>query len=535
MHVAETHQRGSAGRSQVDADFEWIGWGVIRNSDHDVGNGIDLFLLARGERLHDSGRMVTAQVKSGPSFFDRPARENGQVTGWWFGESDDGHLKRWLTQPFPHLVVIHDVETRISYWVHVRPDAVVRTGQGWKILVPANQKVDRESLPDLRAIAARAPATYEGAVWTGRLEGLADDDRWRYALVAPRLVAPHPNSGIPQPLVPEQATAMLLQGRAGEFANHAREEDSVPDLAEARDHQDWGWRFVGGMHQLLSQRSFEAFEQLAAEAPTVPARVAASAVLSAAYARAEVFAHSAALVRSMLEVPHLLPVDRAWLHVHLARALREANAQDEALALIGEAEAILSQIADDPVAAAMRASAAMLWWRLTWLEGADIAKLVTALDTRVRWWSTDSTVGALDKFLRESFEEGTVGRPLELAAGDPGSGELVAAEVAADLRGDVSQAQWLAVVRARQHVALPRQHDEAQARYAALNDLRRVGADKPLDQALRALWRSGPLEEVARLAETTADVAWTRTNWKTNLVAWRRAADVMPAAAAASA
>ena len=67
-----------------------------------------------------------------------------------------------LTGPFsPHLLVLHDPKTRTSHWVHVTKEAVTSTGNGFKVLVSAVQRVDatsRESLLDVAASAESAIA-----------------------------------------------------------------------------------------------------------------------------------------------------------------------------------------------------------------------------------------------------------------------------------------------------------------------------------------------------------------------------------------
>jgi len=58
---------------------------------------------------------VGAQVKSGPSWFEPEATDDdGNVTGWWFDE-DQAHWDAWLTHSIPHVIVLQDLDTKISY------------------------------------------------------------------------------------------------------------------------------------------------------------------------------------------------------------------------------------------------------------------------------------------------------------------------------------------------------------------------------------------------------------------------------------
>ena len=126
MRASEEEQTSTAGVSEVCAKFERIGWGPVRNSDHDLGT--DLLVLARDPRRFDRGLIVGVQVKAGPSYFDRPLRENGEVTGWWYREDGTEHFDDWVMHCLPHLVVLHDLDANTSYWVHVTSDKVVFNG-----------------------------------------------------------------------------------------------------------------------------------------------------------------------------------------------------------------------------------------------------------------------------------------------------------------------------------------------------------------------------------------------------------------------
>jgi len=137
--------------------FERIGWGPVRNEAHDLGT--DLLVQARDSRRFDRGLIVGAQVKAGPTYFEDEERdEDGAVVGWWYYEPGAAHFDDWVTHCLPHLLVLHDLHADVSHWVHVTADRVTRTGKGCKILVPADQTIDREHLDDLLSVAARQRA-----------------------------------------------------------------------------------------------------------------------------------------------------------------------------------------------------------------------------------------------------------------------------------------------------------------------------------------------------------------------------------------
>src|SRR5665213_3873444 len=113
MRASREGQIGSAAEDEASANFVRLNWGVARNPDHDLGT--DLWLMPCDERLLDLGLIVGAQVKGGPSRFGRPKYDSERnVVGWWF-RVDRRHVDYWLSHVAPHFLVLHDLETRISY------------------------------------------------------------------------------------------------------------------------------------------------------------------------------------------------------------------------------------------------------------------------------------------------------------------------------------------------------------------------------------------------------------------------------------
>jgi hypothetical protein len=197
MRASQSGLTGAEGQAAVEQQFIRLRWGVVPNPvEHDLGT--DLWLMARDPRRFDLGALVGAHVKSGDSWFKSPERDDsGQVVGWWFSDSDGKHFKYWKDHNVPHILVLHDLNTGTSYWVHVTADRFVSTGKGSKILVPADQTIDEEHLPALLDVATgqRKPAQWEGSAFQGN-EPILRPDRLRHALLTPRLIAPHPNLAV---------------------------------------------------------------------------------------------------------------------------------------------------------------------------------------------------------------------------------------------------------------------------------------------------------------------------------------------------
>ena len=204
---------GGEGLSRVKANFQRIKWGPVENTSHDLGT--DLFVQARDIRGFSRGLVVGVQVKAGASYFERPLRREGRIEGWWYREDDRRHFEEWTAHCLPHLLVLHDLDQDVSYWVHVTADAVVSTGKGCKILIPKAQTIDPENVDDLYAVACqqRAAPVLEGTSFHGLEGGIPPARLLRYALLAPRLVAPNPNAGRDTPISAVQGLALLAQGR----------------------------------------------------------------------------------------------------------------------------------------------------------------------------------------------------------------------------------------------------------------------------------------------------------------------------------
>ena len=135
MRASAEGLSGARGEVAVEDQFLGLNWGVAKNPrEHDLGT--DLWLMARDARRFDLGALVGAQAKRGRSWFERPEYgESGEVVGWWYPDTDR-HFKYWTEHRVPHILVLHDPDTSVSYWVHVTADKVVDTGKNAKILVP---------------------------------------------------------------------------------------------------------------------------------------------------------------------------------------------------------------------------------------------------------------------------------------------------------------------------------------------------------------------------------------------------------------
>jgi hypothetical protein len=485
VRASQQEQTGGIGVSEVAANFQRIGWGpVIPNTPHDLGT--DLFIQARDGQRFDRGLFVGVQVKAGPSWFDRPDHgEDGSLVGWWYYEPNTGHFDDWVRHGLPHLLVLHDLDTRISYWVQITAKAVQPTGQGAKILVPADQTIDPEHRNALLTAAAtqKQATPLEGRALANGVGAIAPAHRFRHALLVPRLIAPHRNSGAAQAIGPEEAVALLAQGRLRDFTRFAEEHAVVPGLEEAGSSSDWRWRFVGAFGWLVTQGDANALAATVDDAPTPASRTAARVVTACALMNAERYADAIEMLSPGED--EATPIDRAWVLVQRARARAEigdiASARDDA----ATARRLLIGDPDDVTASAIGGAAAGLLFQTAAWGDRKLEDVLAANDTAVAWWRSQTLSWGLIDAADHSFRQWADDQASRIQFEDTVNNQLFAALTNADLGGE--QGEWRRAGSLLARHTLVVEHDRGDpARQAdALDELRRSGDKSSLTLAAR--------------------------------------------------
>jgi hypothetical protein len=412
---------GTAGQSHVAGQFEGLNWGVAPNPYHDLGT--DLWLMARDDRRFDLGLLVGAQVKTGKNksdggkYFKEPKRDSrGKVVGWWYRESlRDDHFDYWLKHSIPHILVLHDLKSHTSYWVHVTNEAVVRTSGGAKILVPKNQRLNAANAGRLLDVAVSQrgrEGSWEGSDWPD-IAKLGPDDLLRYALITPRLIATRRTPRVRNDDNPSEAIAMLVQLRFTELDGQRELAKRLPGIdpppflsaEEARDSPDWEWNLYGNLHQYLSDGDPETFAGLVEAAPLNTAQRAAAVVLFAA-SLIERGRWNEALALTADELAHakrLDPVNFAWIEVQHARCLLEVGKHKKARRIAIRIQRIQSVAAADPTAMAITASAAGILFRASGWFPQRHSGFVSSIDTAAGWWRSQTIAQGLETFLDDRF------------------------------------------------------------------------------------------------------------------------------------
>ncbi|MYV40192.1 DUF4365 domain-containing protein [Streptomyces sp. SID1328] len=563
MRGSEQEQTGGAGVSRVIADFTDLGWGPVENTRHDLG--IDLFLQVRDERRFDRIILMAAQVKSGPSYFGAPTSDDqGTCTGWWYAESDARHFEDWVQHALPHLLVMHDDATRTSYWAHVTKEAVQSTGDGFKIHVPIHQKVEPSSRDTLLEVAtsAKQQPVLQGTSFAAGARAVAPGRALRHALLTPRLIAPHRNTSFERTLAPEEAIALVTQGRVQDLKWYI-EKGSNPQLAGADSRSRlWEWRFFSAYHDAVVDSNFQPLLDLARDAcpaPPTPGerkrkpeqthRIAASVVTGAAFLTAtERLEEAEALLEAAGE--DLLPIDQAWVLIHRAIVMSEQGDLDTSRRLAAEAQRSVALDLDDVTATAIGASAADFLFRTSGLEAKDLGATMTAVDTAASWWRSQTVAWALEEHEEKAFRAWGECEDPGTWPSEEAQNRLLSAWLSASLAGTRGPAAAALAQHARheviQHeaawrndaaVELSVQHSQpgqvptgphARGLEDTLDELRRYGCTKTLQIAVQRLWAAGPASPVQAAVQRSVTAPWTHTNAPTKLALLRHAGDLLP-------
>lgn len=524
--ASASEQTGSTASLEVRAKFTRIDFGFAVINEHD--NGTDVFLLVRDARRFDLGLTLAAQIKGGKRWFrEQVHNPDGNARGWWFRDDNGEHIDDWLNHGLPHLVVLHDLETDTSYWAHVAPEAVKVTGKGKKIFVPASQRVDEDSRDTLIGIAATArPApVWEGAAWRGATS-VVENDRLRYALLAPRLIAPHRNLSVDTSLSAYQAIAMVMQTRIFDLLEF-EERGHLPTVADAENGKDWYWRLYAALRRRVTAGDIDHFAGIWTDGPDAAARTAAAVSAAACLMENDRPDDAIPILQKAIDQDEAGPVDHAWLSVQLARAYLEIGRVDEARSIAASVQGISRTHSSDATATAIAGAGIRLIYSAADLCEGDLAATVEASDTAVTWWRHESIGWALGETLDRTFNEWVQDGSVGYSARDDAHDELLAASLNATFVGLHSEWRALIAMLGRDTlIRLTRHSDHEQAR-AGLSALLRSGQANRLEKAVYRLVNDGPAAPVAELAETIHLDKLTRTTAGAALAFLKAAAVVL--------
>ena len=533
MRAGKNERIGASGETKVKAKFEDLEWGTNYNHEHDLGT--DLWLHARDARRFDLGVLVGAQVKSSDdgdgSYFSRPTTGD-EVEGWWYSESAQDHFKYWTDHAVPHLLVLHNHETGISYWVHVTRDTVVETGKGAKILVPASQMIDADHRDALLEVATsqRLGTTWAGSVWSSRNQ-VYREDRLRYATIAPRLVAPHPNA-MPTTLEPEQAIALVMQMRLRDLDSPHGPDRQYPTMEAAAAHDNWRWRLYAALRQYIHAGDPQSLDALTASATTPEERAASSAIQAACFVESGRIKEAQAVLMAALDRDDAAPADNAWLQVQHARCLRDLGDVAEAQRTALEIQNLRQAAPEDPTVLAICGAAADIVFSTLPLGNGDLAGTITGRDTPTAWWRSQvMSTGLADHFAGD-FKRWANDESVTYGKADTAWLSLRAVSLMSGFAGDHASWRHSLSLLAQRQLMTCESGGSIEPVVISLHDLRWAGDHKALEKATRRVVLDGPAEAAREVARTIDLARSTRTSIQSDIAFLKRSADVLAAEAA---
>jgi len=525
MRAPKNEAKGSSGQSFVKGQFEELGWGAVSNDEHDLGT--DLWLMARDARRFDLGALVGAQVKNWALEFDAPATHDGQE-GWWFADSSD-HFDYWLEHRVPHIQVFYDKTARVSYWVHITSQATITTGKQRKIFVPKAQTVDPEHFDDLIAVATSSPSgqTWEGSAWLPGQQ-IPEEAKLRYAMIVPRLVAPHGNASV-ESISADEAIALLVAYRLWEIGDHYLEVQPLLADSGGLTSDDPAWKLYGELRAWAVEGDLKPLKETISDLPA-HIRAARTSMTAAALLEEGEARQAAAIVEAALEdYDAYNPVDHAWLTLHLVRCYVEIGRIGQARTLALEVVPIGQVASSDPTARFLSGVASDAIFSLSGWQAADLAAMVQARDNAASWWRSQTMTIGLGKYLESSFKDWANDRSVTFEAFDETWTKLRSTTLISGFGADTSNWAYSASLLAQ--YMLMQSRDPAQAA-SALGLLRIAGRTKELKLAVEFLLDRGPVAPIELALRDIELEHSTRGSLQTDLELIGIASVLIPAEAA---
>lgn len=513
MRASEQEQIGGAGVSEVCAKFQRLGWGPVVNHMHDLGT--DLLVQVRDDRGFDRGLIVGVQVKAGPSWFDQVVRDqDGGVSGWWYYEGSTSHFDDWVTHRLPHILVLHDLDSNDSYWVHVTAERVTGTGKGCKIFVPSSQTLDEQQRDKLMVVATeqKAAPPLEGTAFNASAGNVPPSRRIRYALLTPRLVAPHRNLGYDSAISPEEALALCARGRFADLLNFCKRHDTIPNVDQPYKGGDHRWALARALWSWVHSGELEELIAASSSASTNEARAASNILLACAYSKLDRPADAIKLLDDLISQDDFASIDHAWALVQRARFRAELGAIEVARDDAVQAQRLLSGDEDDITASGLASAAAMLLFNTADTLNGDLAGLINASDTAIAWWRSQNISWALNETAQQAFRAWAQDSSERWVSEDTEAINLFAAEFSADITGEHKAWMHVSALSARLRVMNSHADMNIEGVSDALNDLRKSGDHASLKLATAQVRRVGPVDSLVRALQKLNPGNWTHTN-----------------------
>lgn len=506
-------QLGDSGERAAEVFFLDLQWGPLPTGVQDLGT--DLFIQLRDKSGVDLRLMLGAQVKTGDSWFDSPGSSDGR-SGWWYKEPDKSHAEYWANHHVPHILILQSEDRTTRVWAVLSKDTIVDTGAGFKVFVPAEQTLDpswRETWVRYASESRVAPPL-EGSRWKFSIDELPRAEWARFALLAPRLVAPHPNKGFSTAINWAEAIAICVQAESERWDHYAENLAVVPTSSDAQSADDVGWRFAAAIRQWIDEGSIELLEAFDAGS-NVALSVARSVCLSVAYFDRQKFSLAASTIDAA--ITEELSVDHVWLAVHRSRILAETGDADAALELLAKANVEVASVASDVTVSALRSSILWSLYELSDRESLDLSAVAPGMDTTTSWWRTQSVASGLASWTTRVFRGWGRDRAKRFGGSNAAHNELFSAALIARLAGDTSGYRSATTYMAMVDLAVPAELNPSVR--SSLDSLRECGSEEEIELAIGRIKDEGPLEDLRQSIAVITPETITHTSWRADLVA----------------
>ncbi|MDO4792093.1 MAG: DUF4365 domain-containing protein [Buchananella hordeovulneris] len=537
MRKNQATSLGEAGESYIKAQFEELGWIATPIKYQDTGT--DLYLCPRDADGNEMPVLIGAQIKSGPSFFKYPKKDKRRNTIGWTFYSDRKHADRWLDHPLPHIIVLYDHKTRIAYWNLITRESVRKTKKGYAIFVPKDKLITQELAEQLAENATELiirKNSWAFTAWTGS-NNIAADAKLRYALIAPRLIAPHPNLYITEiDGLQTLSTILLDRNHLRRIANSETlhtpfscTDTQVEDLKlVVKDADDeWAWQAAHALFESTYKSASKPLINLYSD--TLPSnRRAVAAVITAAFHIDNLDTTRAIkLIDRALAHKDYHPVDSAWLKVQRARLLLEQGNDEDAKNTASEVLAIGVKYKSDLTAAAIASAAIEIIFDITWGEVKLLDTLITLKDNPADWWRRHLIAGGLDDHLELSFKDHcSRGSNISGARTDPHN-TFLSASALANYAGNHRAWRWAQITHARSLASLPAKTFEFNQTELAIRLFRKAGQESDLSSLLEILKLRAPVTEYCHTANEVDLQHSTRTSIEADLSTLARLNDFL--------
>lgn len=517
-YAPPARQTGAVGQTVTRLAFEQLGWGPVPVEQHDTGT--DFYVQVRDDNLGELGLLLGVQVKNEKGYFEQSYDGVDGGTGWSYYVKNQNDARYWLTHSVPHIVVLYNDDSNVAYWVHVSLESLQWTEKGAKIWIPEFQRIDIDSKDALRAVAAlsRPAPQWAGTSWRG-LDVAEPEQMLRTSLLAPRLIAPHPNT-TPDTLSAFQAIATLMLCRFQKI-DHLHEAGHL----EENSMVGWDWDLYSGLSEYLRSGDSSTVQGLIKLADQPERLVAATLLLATFKAEAGRYHEALNLARS-ISSDGISRIDRSWLQVHEARYLIELGEAEASVEAALDAAAVGSIYRSEPTALVIAAAAFSCTFSAKGLDSEHFVEMVTSNDVAPMWWNQQQLASGYTELFSQAFETWTTGAHYN-SSSTHFSEYWSSFRSAVLLAGTAAHySSWRSSVSRLAKAELMANLSAAETQ-TALNDLRISGDAKGVSAATRRLISLGQVDAVVGVTAPVSLIRSGLTAVESNLSLVNAACDVV--------